>query len=269
MRPSATTILIKRLRHGGLRWLAGAVRNRVFPARPSFIADARSALENHCALEIGGPSRLFRSRGGLPAYDWLHQLDNVNFAAGTAWERNLSEGGEFRFHPAKPPGRQFLREAVALTGIADGAYDAVLSCHCLEHVANPLAALREWLRVTRPGGCLVLILPDPAHTFDHRRPVTTIGHLVSDYQRHTGEDDLSHLDEVLALHNLALDPAAGDSSAFAARSRANADNRCLHHHVFDIALMNAALAEAGWQTLAVEHLAPVHLAAFARKPGSP
>jgi SAM-dependent methyltransferase len=269
MRPASVTVLIKRLRHGGLRWLAGAFRDRVFPARPAFFEDARHALAHRSALEIGGPSRLFRPNGGLPAYAWLETLDNINFAAGTAWEHNLREGGEFRFHPAKPPGRQFLREAVDLSGIADSTYDAILSSHCLEHVANPLATLREWLRVTRPGGHLLIVLPDPARTFDHRRQITSLDHLVSDFQAHRAEDDLTHLDEVLAFHDLALDPAAGTVAEFAARARANPSNRCLHHHVFDLGLLRTALAEAGWQVTASEKLAPIHLAAFARKPGSP
>jgi SAM-dependent methyltransferase len=258
--------LVKRLIHGGPSWLAGALRDRIRPARPSFSASAHRALLGGSALEIGGPSRLFRPRGGLPAYDWLEHIDNVNFAGGTAWENGLRDGGEFRFNPAKPAGRQLIREAVSLSGIADDAYDAVLSCHCLEHVANPLAALHEWRRVTRPGGALVLVLPDPARTFDRRRAVTAHSHLISDYQLHTGEDDLTHLEEALTLHDLSLDPAAGDREEFTARSRANARHRCLHHHVFDLGLIRTALAEAGWRPLNVEKLAPIHLVAWAVNP---
>jgi SAM-dependent methyltransferase len=261
--------LFNRLRHGGIRWLAAALRERVAPSHPSFHFSAKSALRNGAALEIGGPSRLFRPRGGLPAYAWLSRVDNVNFAAATAWENDLRDGGEFHFHPAKPPGRQFLREASVLSDLPDGAYDVVLSSHCLEHLADPLRALSEWRRVVRPGGHLLVAVPDPSRTFDHRRPLTTLPHLVSDFQRQTTEDDLSHLDEVLALHDLARDPAAGSRIEFEARCRDNLRHRCLHHHVFDLALLRDSLAESGWETVAVEKLAPLHLVAWARRPASP
>ena len=41
-----------------------------------------------------------------------------------------------------------------------GAYDAVHSSHCLEHMHDPAAALAEWWALVRPGGYLVLVVPD-------------------------------------------------------------------------------------------------------------
>jgi SAM-dependent methyltransferase len=40
------------------------------------------------------------------------------------------------------------------------AYDAVHSSHCLEHMHDPAAALAEWWALVRPGGYLVLVVPD-------------------------------------------------------------------------------------------------------------
>ena len=40
------------------------------------------------------------------------------------------------------------------------SYDAVHSSHCLEHMLNPNDALREWWSLIKPGGHLVLVVPD-------------------------------------------------------------------------------------------------------------
>lgn len=112
----------------------------------------------------------------------------------------------------------------------------------------------------------MLILPDSRRTFDHRRPVTTLAHLQSDFERHTGEDDLTHLEEILALHDLRWDTRAGTPDEFRARSERNAANRCLHHHVFDLELMRAALAASGWVVDGFERVRPLHLVALAHRP---
>lgn len=40
-----------------------------------------------------------------------------------------------------------------------GAYDAVHSSHCLEHMVDPVAALAQWWTLLKPGGYLVLVVP--------------------------------------------------------------------------------------------------------------
>ena len=44
---------------------------------------------------------------------------------------------------------------------ATGAWDYVFSSHCLEHLANPIAALEHWKASIKPGGVLFLYLPHP------------------------------------------------------------------------------------------------------------
>jgi hypothetical protein len=92
----------------------------------------------------------------------------------------------------------------------------------------------------------VLIVPDKRQTFDRRRPVTPLEHLVDDESVGRGEDDATHLPEILALHDLALDPGAGSRAEFEQRSRENARHRSLHHHVFDLALSRAVLEATGF-----------------------
>ncbi len=42
------------------------------------------------------------------------------------------------------------------------AYDAVHSSHCLEHMRDPAEALRQWWALVKPGGYLVIVVPDEA-----------------------------------------------------------------------------------------------------------
>jgi len=40
------------------------------------------------------------------------------------------------------------------------AYDAVHSSHCLEHMHDPQSALREWWNLLKPGGKLIVVVPE-------------------------------------------------------------------------------------------------------------
>lgn len=51
-------------------------------------------------------------------------------------------------------------DAQYLASEPDGAYDFVHSSHCLEHLVDPRQGLVNWFRVLRPGGHLVITVPD-------------------------------------------------------------------------------------------------------------
>jgi SAM-dependent methyltransferase len=51
-------------------------------------------------------------------------------------------------------------DAVLMAGVADDSFDFVHSSHCLEHLADPYTALGNWIRICRPGGYLVIMVPD-------------------------------------------------------------------------------------------------------------
>jgi SAM-dependent methyltransferase len=207
-------------------------------------------VENKAGLEIGGPSPLFRRwNQPLPIYDHVGTLDNCDFARDTRW---ASHSREYLYSPRKKPGKTFFSEGFDLAEIAEGSYDFVLSCNNLEHMANPVKALKEWRRVTRQGGALVLVLPYYARTFDYRRQPTPVAHMLEDFERGTQEDDLTHLPEILELHDLRMDPGAGSFDQFRLRSLDNFKNRCLHHHVFDQNNSRELLEKVGMEVIAVE-----------------
>lgn len=88
----------------------------------------------------------------------------------------------------------FLGDATALP-FHDDSLDYVVSSHVLEHVANPIAALAEWYRVLRPGGIIYMVVPDRRYTWDHARALTTVDHLLEDFDRGTTPVDATHIDE--------------------------------------------------------------------------
>lgn len=199
-------------------------------------------LQRKTGIEIGGPSVFFRYM--LPIYPVISGLDGVNFSQETIWEGAIQAGAHFEYTRGRA-GRQFIAEATDLGGIDRGRYQFLISSNCLEHVANPMKAVAEWIRVVEPGGYLLLVLPNQVANFDHRRPVTSFEHLLDDYEKNTSEEDLTHFAEILELHDLSRDLAAGGRANFVKRSMENYKYRGMHHHVFDLPLIERMLSHFG------------------------
>lgn len=51
-------------------------------------------------------------------------------------------------------------DAQFMAGVADDSFDFVFSSHCIEHLHDPLEGLRNWVRVTKPGGYVIFALPE-------------------------------------------------------------------------------------------------------------
>lgn len=206
------------------------------------------------ALEPGGPSKLFEAGGVIPVYPQLSALDVLDYADRTIWTEHAPPAGR-----RGPRPNRVIGEAGRLEGFADGSYDALLSSHVIEHLANPIGALRRWGEVVRPGGRILIVAPHLEGTFDHRRPVTTLDHLREDDERGTGEDDLTHLDEVVELHDLSRDPGSEDRETFERRARENPATRAMHHHTFTSRTLAATVAEAGLSLIVLKPQPPMNI----------
>lgn len=202
-----------------------------------------NSLRGAVALEPGGPSAMFGERGLVPVYSRLEALDTLDYSERTLWSDEAHE--EIR------PRAKLIGEARRLEGVSDGTYDALLASHVLEHLADPLGALGEWQRAVRPGGHVLLVMPHYEGTFDHNRPVTSVEHMRADAERETGEDDLTHLEEIIQLHDLARDPGAPNRDAFEQRCRENLTHRGMHHHVFDSRSVVEMCRAAGLEVIAM------------------
>lgn len=184
--------------------------------------------EGRCLLaegaDIGGPSNIF---SGI--YKIAQKCDIINYASNNVWGKIDKE---FIFKEKKL-GKLIINDATDLNKINDNQYNFILSSNNLEHIANPIKALKEWKRVLKADGILVLVVPNSKWTFDHKRKAVSFSHLLEDYENEVKESDLSHLDEILKYHDISMDIPAGTWEKFRERSLNNADNRCLHHHVFE------------------------------------
>lgn len=227
------------------------VRRLCTPRWP-FTRQYREYLRGMHCLEIGGPSDILGFAGSLPIYSCIGTIDNCNFSRQTIWS---SEAAQYS--------QTFIVEGTDLQ-LEPGSYDCVIASHCLEHIANPIKALLEWKRVLRANGLLLLILPHRDHTFDWRRPVTTLEHIKKDYKADVPESDLTHLDEILALHDLSRDPGGGTPEEFRERSLNNAKFRALHHHVFVPETAIKLLQEVGLSVVR-QDVEDFHIVTLARK----
>lgn len=219
-------------------------------------------MADKTGIEIGGPSGIFNSGGYMPIYSHIKTLDGVNFGNDTIWEGELKEGNFFQYE--NKTGHQYIAEGTHLPQINNDTYDFVLSCNNLEHIANPLLAIFEWKRIIKKEGLLLLILPNKTCNFDHNRPYTNFDHIVADYTNNTTEEDLTHLPEILQLHDLKRDPKAGSFDEFKRRSENNFQNRCIHHHVFNADCLKKMMEYANME-VQLQHTSKTDLFIVARK----
>lgn len=179
-------------------------------------------------VEIGGPS----STGEI-IYQNATTIDNVIFSKNTIWSNHTDE----YYYYYNKKGKVIVNDAVDISSVNNDTYDFCFSSHTLEHIANPLKAINEWLRIIKNEGYIIIIVPEKSECFDHKRNYSKFSTLLSQYQKNVGEDDLSTLPEILNNHDLTMDLPAGNFEQFTKRSLNNFYNRCLHHYVYNDELL--------------------------------
>jgi SAM-dependent methyltransferase len=86
-----------------------------------------------------------------------------------------------------------------LETIADGSQDFVIANHFLEHCEDPIGTIGNHLRKLRPGGVLFYTVPDKRYTFDFRRPLTSLEHMVADHEQGPERSRAEHYDQSALL----------------------------------------------------------------------
>jgi SAM-dependent methyltransferase len=77
---------------------------------------------------------------------------------------------------------EVLGTAEDLSAFRDGTVDFLIANHLVEHLEDPIRALKEFHRVLLPDGVLYLALPDPRISFDRDRQLTGLQHLLDEYR---------------------------------------------------------------------------------------
>ncbi len=250
--------ILKTYKSKGWYGIQSLFLNKIFPEKNTTVKNIDLYLNYFSGkngIEIGGPSAIFSKE--IPIYPVVESLDGCNFSTQTVWEGNIFEGDNFNYYKDKK-GRQYICEASNLESILNETYNFLVASHCLEHCSNALKTVEEWLRVLKKGGVILLILPYKSAIFDHNRPITTFEHLLRDLENNIDETDLTHLNEILELHDLKRDLPAGNKAQFKERSLNNYHNRCLHHHIFNFKLLQNIYAHYNVKTINTTFVKPYH-----------
>src|SRR5579864_8437929 len=132
-------------------------------------------------IEIGALWRKFP----LSARATVYYVDRV---ASSELQRHYSE------IPSQLVAPDVVADAAQLPFRCD-SMDFVIASHVLEHLPFPLAALRHWYQVLRPGGILLLKIPDKRFTFDVKRERTPLPHLIAEDAAPSSFDKRAHFED--------------------------------------------------------------------------
>lgn len=120
-----------------------------------------------------------------------------------------------------------LGNGEALVTVADASVDFLVANHVIEHTEDPISTLQAWLRVLRPRGVLFIAVPNKLHTFASERPLTTLEHLVHDYDEGPEWSRRDHYEEWARLVEKAPE---GEIKAHAKQLLET--NYSIHYHVW-------------------------------------
>ena len=110
-------------------------------------------LAERTVLEIGsGRGELVRRLVDLP--DGPRHVVAVDFA------QSAVQYGRRRTHDTNGRRVSWAVGSIQDIPVADATFDTVISCETIEHVVEPMKAMREVHRVLRPGGRLLLTTPN-------------------------------------------------------------------------------------------------------------
>jgi predicted SAM-dependent methyltransferase len=122
-----------------------------------------------------------------------------------------------------------------LATVTDNSQDFIIANHFLEHTADPIGTIGNHLAKLTPGGVLFYAVPDKRYSFDFRREVTRLAHLIRDHEEGPAVSRRQHYDEwgllVTGTEEERSAPNWPERAAEIARAL-EAEDYSIHHHVW-------------------------------------
>lgn len=212
-----------------------------------YVADLSTALDDIRSLIAQTPAPFNTD-------EWARdkQVLRIGGALPRAYQPDLAHAARL-FDTNSQPGYtknvDLLLDAHRMPMLKDEEFDVVCSSHTMEHLVNPLLALQEWRRVLKPGGYIMSVIPNREKTFDHKRPLTTLQHLIDDYHSGRTEIDWHHVLEFLREHDIQRDGVYKGNKQAHFNHLIKAPQYNVHNHVFDQALVYVMHEYAGFKTI--------------------
>jgi SAM-dependent methyltransferase len=117
-----------------------------------------------------------------------------------------------------------------LLTIAEESQDFIVANHFLEHCENPIRTIETHLGKLRPGGVLFYAVPDKRFTFDFRRPVTPLEHMVADYEEGPERSRAEHYEQWARL--VMVEEGESEAQSMARARELEAAAYSIHMHVW-------------------------------------
>jgi SAM-dependent methyltransferase len=123
-----------------------------------------------------------------------------------------------------------LDDGEMLSTIESESQDFIVANHFLEHCENPISTILNHLNKLRAGGILFYAVPDKRFTFDFRRDVTPLEHMIADYEHGPEHSRREHYEEWVRL--VGAKPGETDEQAIARARELERVADSIHMHVW-------------------------------------
>lgn len=86
-----------------------------------------------------------------------------------------------------------------LSTISDSKYDFLYASHVLEHSANPMRTLEEWVRVVKESGIIYIVVPNKLKIYDVKREPTPLTWFINRYDNDLWDFDLDEIQTMVDM----------------------------------------------------------------------
>jgi SAM-dependent methyltransferase len=200
----------------------------ILPAIPVYL-DARAAFANGYlngeGIEIGALHQPLTA----PPQAHVHYLDRMTTPD---LRREYHELADYDLTEV-----DIVDDGEKLATVAAESQDFIIANHFLEHTEDPIGTIETHLGKLKPGGVLFYAVPDKRFTFDFRRQVTPIEHMVADHEEGPEGTRAEHFRE-WSRFVLEHEPPAGagpeweEQQVEAVAQQLEAQNYSIHMHVW-------------------------------------